>query len=163
MNSRNGITEPRIHKRMASRLLTFLLSISLAAGPAVMPTTVWGAMPTAAAQLSAGSFVAQKDLPADQSAITYASLKPAAFKNKPSIVLNKNVPKFTAAQLNNRKEYEKYSALDKYGRAQTAIACLSKKTMPKAPRGSIGMVKPAGFKTTKYNFIDGKYLYNRCI
>ena len=34
--------------------------------------------------------------------------------------------------------------------------------MPKEPRGEIGMVKPSGWKTAKYDIIDGKYLYNRC-
>ena len=34
--------------------------------------------------------------------------------------------------------------------------------MPTEPRGSIGQVKPSGWKTAKYDFVDGKYLYNRC-
>ncbi len=37
-----------------------------------------------------------------------------------------------------------------------------KKTMPIEKRGSIGQVKPSGWQTIKYDFIDGKYLYNRC-
>ena len=34
--------------------------------------------------------------------------------------------------------------------------------MPTEERGRIGMIKPSGWQTTKYDFIDGKYLYNRC-
>ena len=34
--------------------------------------------------------------------------------------------------------------------------------MPTEERGSIGMVKPSGWVTAKYDFVDGKYLYNRC-
>ena len=34
--------------------------------------------------------------------------------------------------------------------------------MPIEKRGSIGQVKPSGWQTIKYDFIDGKYLYNRC-
>lgn len=34
--------------------------------------------------------------------------------------------------------------------------------MPKEKRGSIGQVKPSGWQTAKYDFVDGKYLYNRC-
>jgi len=64
--------------------------------------------------------------------------------------MNNNKPKFTSAQLKVQKEYEKYSALDKYGSAQTAIACLGKKTLSTAPRGSIGMIKPAGFSIIIY-------------
>ena len=29
-------------------------------------------------------------------------------------------------------------------------------------RVSIGKVKPSGWHTVKYDFVDGKYLYNRC-
>ena len=34
--------------------------------------------------------------------------------------------------------------------------------MPTAERGPIGQVKPSGWKTVKYDIVDGKYLYNRC-
>ena len=34
--------------------------------------------------------------------------------------------------------------------------------MPTEKRGRIGMVKPSGWHTVKYNNVDGKYLYNRC-
>ena len=34
--------------------------------------------------------------------------------------------------------------------------------MPTEKRGSIGQIKPSGWHTVKYDFIDGKYLYNRC-
>lgn len=34
--------------------------------------------------------------------------------------------------------------------------------MPTEERGQIGMVKPTGWHTVKYDCVDGKYLYNRC-
>ena len=34
--------------------------------------------------------------------------------------------------------------------------------MPTEERGEIGSVKPSGWQTVKYDFVDGKYLYNRC-
>jgi DNA-entry nuclease len=34
--------------------------------------------------------------------------------------------------------------------------------MPTEDRGNIGQVKPTGWVTAKYDFVDGKYLYNRC-
>jgi len=35
--------------------------------------------------------------------------------------------------------------------------------MPTEPRGAIGMVRPSGWHTVKYNdLIEGNYLYNRC-
>ena len=156
-----------LYSKLANRLFTVLLAASLASGTFIGPFA--GPLTTQAdaaqeARCTTTSFYSDQQSPKvlQQSSITYASLKPPAYKNKPAVVLNNNKPKFTSAQLKVRKEYEKYSALDKYGRAQTAIACLGKKTLPTAPRGSIGMIKPAGFKTTKYDFIDGKYLYNRC-
>ena len=34
--------------------------------------------------------------------------------------------------------------------------------MPTTERGAIGSVKPTGWHISKYDFVDGKYLYNRC-
>ena len=34
--------------------------------------------------------------------------------------------------------------------------------MPTKEREPISMIKPSGWKYSKYDFIDGKYLYNRC-
>ena len=34
--------------------------------------------------------------------------------------------------------------------------------MPTEERGAIGMIKPSGWHTVKYDNVDGKYLYNRC-
>ena len=34
--------------------------------------------------------------------------------------------------------------------------------MPAEERGAIGMVKPTGWHTVKYDSVDGRYLYNRC-
>lgn len=165
MNPTNG--NDNMFRKFTNRLLTVLLAASVAAGTFLGPFAGPLVTQAAAAQQAdstATSFISDQQSPIvlQQASITYTSLKPPAYKSKPAVVLNNNKPKFTSAQLKARKEYEKYSALDKLGRAQTAIACLGKKTLPTAPRGSIGMIKPAGFKTTKYDFIDGKYLYNRC-
>lgn len=75
---------------------------------------------------------------------------------------NKNRPKFSKTQLKNRKSYEKYGKLDKYGRCTTAIANVGRNLMPTTERGAIGMIKPTGWHTVKYNCVNGKYLYNRC-
>ena len=42
------------------------------------------------------------------------------------------------------------------------VSCLGLDLMPTEERGSIGSVKPTGWQTAKYDFVDGKYLYNRC-
>ena len=42
------------------------------------------------------------------------------------------------------------------------IQNITKETMPNEERGNIGMIKPSGWHTIKYDNINGLYLYNRC-
>ena len=77
------------------------------------------------------------------------------------IILNNNEPEFTIEDL-TLESFEKYSNLDSLGRAGVAYANISKELMPTEERGSIGMIKPTGWHTVKYDNVDGKYLYNRC-
>ena len=83
------------------------------------------------------------------------------YSGKMTIVLDHNDPDFTSKDLTT-KSYESYSNLDSEGRCQVAEACVGKDIMPKEKRGAIGMVKPTGWHTVKYDNVDGKYLYNRC-
>ena len=84
-----------------------------------------------------------------------------AFSGRPYYVINGNVPGFKSGN-QDVKYFEKYSVLDSLGRCGVAYACLGKETMPTEERGEIGQVKPSGWKTVKYNCVDGKYLFNRC-
>lgn len=84
-----------------------------------------------------------------------------AFSGDPYVVLNDNVPDFSEAEL-TEKAFEEYSPLDSLGRCGVAFANVCLETMPTEARGSIGQVKPTGWYTVKYDFVDGKYLYNRC-
>ena len=78
-------------------------------------------------------------------------------------IVNNNKPSFTKKQKKNKKAFEKYSKLDKYGRCQVAFANICPKLMPKEPRGEIGSIKPTGWHTVKYpGVISDLYLYNRC-
>lgn len=77
------------------------------------------------------------------------------------VYLNDNKPNFTEDDY-NLDEFESYSSLDYLGRCGVAFANIGKKLMPTEDRTSIGMVKPTGWHTVKYDIIDGKYLYNRC-
>ena len=83
------------------------------------------------------------------------------YSGKPYVVVNDNEPYFTKDDLTT-KSFERYSELDELGRCGVAYANVSEKTMPTEKRGSIGQVKPSGWQTVKYDFVDGKYLYNRC-
>lgn len=81
---------------------------------------------------------------------------------KPYVVLNNNVATFSDDEKNNIHAFEKYQELDVFGRTTAANANLHVSNMPSEDRESIGMIKPSGWITAKYDFIDGKYLYNRC-
>ena len=84
-----------------------------------------------------------------------------AFSGEPYIVINNNQPEFKDSDL-TAESYEFYSELDSLGRCGYAMACIGYDIMPTEDRGSIGQVKPSGWQTVKYDFVDGKYLYNRC-
>ena len=76
------------------------------------------------------------------------------------IELNGNIPVFE--EIDTSKSFEEYSELDSLGRAGSAFANIGVDLMPTEKRGSIGMIKPTGWHTIKYDIVDGKYLYNRC-
>lgn len=84
------------------------------------------------------------------------------YAGKPSVEVNGNVPFFTLDDL-ARGAFEEYSPLDQLGRCGVAFALVGRETMPLEERGSIGMVKPSGWHTVRYDgLVDGNYLYNRC-
>ena len=86
-----------------------------------------------------------------------------AFSGEPYVVIDDNQPSFTASELTT-SSFESYAPLDSLGRCGVAYACISTDLMPAdgEKRGSISDVKPSGWITAKYDFVDGKYLYNRC-
>ena len=77
------------------------------------------------------------------------------------VIIDDNEPKFDENDINT-KSFEIYSDLDILERCGVAYANIARDLMPTEERGSIGMVKPSGWQTIKYDNIDGKYLYNRC-
>lgn len=97
--------------------------------------------------------------PQQQAAIDLSSLP--EYSGQAYVELNNNVPFFTEEDL-TAASFEEYSPLDELGRCGVAYACVSTDLMPTEPRGAIGQVKPSGWRTVKYDFVDGKYLYNRC-
>jgi len=85
-----------------------------------------------------------------------------AYSGKAFAVINNHQPFFTAVEITD-ESFESYSPLDSLGRCGTAFACVGIDIMPTEERGSIGMVKPSGWHTIRYNgIVDGNYLYNRC-
>lgn len=83
------------------------------------------------------------------------------YSGQPYVIINDNEPYFDKDNLTTQT-FEKYSSLDSLGRCGVAYANIGEETMPTEKRGNIGMIKPSGWQIKKYDFIDGKYLYNRC-
>ena len=84
-----------------------------------------------------------------------------AFSGDPYVVIGDNQPGFDEEDITTAS-YEFYSELDSLGRCGYTMACIGKDLMPLEDRGPIGQVKPSGWQQGKYDFVDGKYLYNRC-
>lgn len=75
--------------------------------------------------------------------------------------INENIPEFTDQEI-TAKAFEHYDELDRLSRCGEAVACIGIETMPTEEREAIGQIKPSGWQISKYDFVDGKYLYNRC-
>ena len=84
-----------------------------------------------------------------------------AYSGSPWTEVGGSQPDFDTSQLDG-SSFETYSPLDALGRCGTAYANVCRELMPTEERGAIGMVKPSGWHTVKYDCVDGKYLYNRC-
>ena len=84
-----------------------------------------------------------------------------AYSGDAYIAVNDNQPFFTQDDLTT-EAFEEYSDLDSLGRCGTAYANICRELMPTEPRGDISSVKPTGWQSVKYDFVDGKSLYNRC-
>ena len=81
----------------------------------------------------------------------------------PYLEINSNKPLFTEEEKLRTDAFEIYSELDELGRCGTAFANVCKELRPTEERGKIGMIKPSGWHTSKYDkeVISDLYLYNR--
>lgn len=85
------------------------------------------------------------------------------YAGEPYVVLCGGEPDFSREDRTTAEIYERYAELDWLGRCGTAEALIGTELMPTEERGSIGMVKPSGWHTVRYDdLISGNYLYNRC-
>lgn len=126
-------------QRLSSLLLALLLALSLAGCELLAPAP--------SSPLSGGSFDPES-LP--------------AYSGEPYVEVNGNVPYFTEEDLTT-DAFEEYSPLDALGRCGVAFANVCPELMPTEERGEIGMIRPSGWQTIRYDgVVDGNYLYNRC-
>lgn len=175
----------RLQTQIASALLSIAMLIGLAGcnensvGAETQTSSSTSVAASESAQEAAdGNIIPTEDEDAEKQAQSESEISPGiadtgvesasitlddipAYSGQPYVVINNNIPFFTDADMTT-ESFENYSALDMLGRCGVAYSCVGQETMPTEKRGSIGMVKPSGWHTVKYNFVDGKYLYNRC-
>ncbi len=85
-----------------------------------------------------------------------------AYTGKDYEPLNGGIPYFTLKNA-EYEDMEYYSSLDELGRVGVCFAIIGPDSMPTQEREGIGMIKPTGWHTVRYDdLIEGKYLYNRC-
>ena len=99
-----------------------------------------------------------------QSVSAGPSLRPEdipAYEGTPVAEINDNVPFFKKSDLTNIPSIH-LSKQDSRGRCRQAFACLGPETMADGERGSVGMIRPTGWHTVKYDSIEGGYLFHRC-
>lgn len=106
-------------------------------------------------------YYTQKELDNTYSKAPYMIESIPEYQGQEYVYINNNIPNFTEEDITTTS-FEKYSNLDYLGRCQVAYANIGIDLMPTEERGSIGMIKPSGWHTVKYDIISGKYLYNRC-
>ena len=85
-----------------------------------------------------------------------------AFEGNPYVYVNDGEPTFTDEQRAAEPGHKHYGELDELGRCTAAFAVVGPETQPTEKRGSIGEIRPSGWQMAKYDFVEGKYLFNRC-
>lgn len=83
-----------------------------------------------------------------------------AYAGQPYVVMHDNVPYFTETEL-GEEAFEQYAELDALGRCGVCVANVCRALMPTEPRGDISSVRPTGWHSVDYDFVNGGKLYNR--
>ena len=84
------------------------------------------------------------------------------YEGRSFVVLYRNEPQFSSEFKAKENPYYLFSPLDSLGRCGAAYGKLGPEFFPTRPREPIGMIKPTGWRYSKYDEIDKKYLYNLC-
>lgn len=143
---------------LTKTLLLFSLFASLA-GCGGAEATASGSAPTPVSGHEVSETVSESAPSESAGEIDIADIP--EYSGSPYVEVSGNVPSFTDADLSSPAET--YKPLDSLGRCGSAMAIVSHETMPTEERGSIGMVKPSGWHTVRYDdLIADRYLYNRC-
>ena len=89
----------------------------------------------------------------------YASLP--EYSGSPWTEASDGKARFTGDEITD-SAFEEYFPLDSLGRCTEALACLGIELMPTEKRGDIHEIRPTGWQSAIYDFVDGGSLYNRC-
>lgn len=155
-----------IKKKITAILLAALLSVTLFVGCAEMPPELSNELGNII-----GEVVETVLETTEETAGTFhnetSSQKEAfledvpEYANSPYVEINENVPFFTKDEITT-DVFEEYAPLDNLGRCGVAYANICMELMPTEKRGEISKVKPSGWHNKPYDFVDGRYVYNRC-
>lgn len=153
----------RISNYIAVLVMTALLLAGCAQSPAPIPDQALAqtSSQTSENQSTAGVLANETELVGSTGPKQFKASDIPAYSGDAYAAVNGNVPYFETSDFTT-ESFETYSDLDSLGRCGTAYANVGTDLMPTERRGSIGKVKPSGWQTIKYDFVDGKYLYNRC-
>ncbi|MBM6682331.1 DNA/RNA non-specific endonuclease [Collinsella intestinalis] len=161
---------PLTARRLRALFVSILLALSLAALPGCGGTPEPGSTSTTPSTGSsvqtlttspAGFADGDQSASASSANATFDLAQIPSYTGSPYTVVNDNVPTFTEADLAGPEE--SYSPLDSLGRCGAAQAIVRPATMPTEERTSIGMIRPSGWHTVRYDdLIADRYLFNRC-
>ncbi len=147
------------HLKLFTLLISVILVFSACSGTATTETTA-STTETSTAEILTTTITTTLPVTEETETVISADTIPD-YSGKAYITLNNNNPEFTKSEITT-KAFEDYENLDYFGRCGVASACLGIETMPTEERGEIGMIKPSGWHSVKFDSVDGKYLYNRC-
>lgn len=148
-----------IKLRGLTKTLLLFSVFSTLVGCGEVGATVGGSAPTPVSGHEVAEAVAESAPSEAAGEIDIADIP--EYSGSPYVEVSGNVPSFTDADLSSPAET--YTPLDPLGRCGSAMAIVSRETMPTEERGSIGMVKPSGWHTVRFDdLISDRYLYNRC-
>lgn len=160
-------------QQTAAKALAALLALGVLVGLSLAGCTTEGpsAQQSASAHTAAASSAvsqgseesviteAANPLSSQVAAIDWDSLP--SYDGRPSVEVNGGVPSFTDED-RARGPFKEFSSLDALGRCGAAFMLVTPETLAWEERGSIGMIKPSGWQTIRYDWVDGGYLFNRC-
>lgn len=157
----NWLKKEEVLKNIRKTVIALLLAavMPLAMTGCVTPGNASENAKAPAEKVESNTVVASENV--EKPAAAKTKLYTLKYSGKPYTKVNRGIPSFSKSQL-RIKSYEKYGKLDRLGRCTSCTANIGRNLMPTEKRGSIGMIKPTGWHTIRYSFVDGKYLYNRC-